>query len=320
MKRDRILWILAVFLLLTAVLLLSFLILFGSAPAAQTTEAAETSAVSATPDEVDAARSEETPAPSLETTPDTDAALEAEIRARIPDTGECWDILVESLDGARRAVVTQNLPEDHRMVSASLIKLFVMGAVYQAHEEGQLDAVAQQADLRSMITVSDNSAANRLIALLGGGDADAGMARVNSFAQELGCFDTQLNRLMLVDNGLQNYTSARDCAIFLRAVVSGTCVSAERSKQMLELLRGQTVNNRLPLYLPTEASVAHKTGDLTHLSCGDVGIVFAPGGNYLLCAISNYSLDDARTAETIAGISQLVYQTMTASNDGREGN
>lgn len=247
-----------------------------------------------------------------ETEPQEDAALEAEIRACLPDSGESWDVYYESLTGERRAVVTQNLPEDHRMVSASLIKLFVMGAVYQAHEEGLLDADANQTDLWNMITASDNSAANRLITLLGGGDAAAGMERVNRFAQDMGCFDTQLNRLMLVDNGLQNYTSARDCAVFLRAVASGTCISAARSEQMLSMLRGQTVNNRIPQRLPANTVVAHKTGDLQHLSCGDVGIVSAPSGDYLLCAISNYSADDYRSAETIAAISLLVYQSAEA--------
>lgn len=256
-----------------------------------------------------AGSAEAAPEPTLppETPSPEDAALEAEIRACLPDAAEQWDIYYESLSDGRFAVVQQNLPADHRMVSASLIKLFVMGAVYQADADGLLDADAQSADLRSMITASDNSAANRLITLLGGGDAAAGMERVNRFAGSMGCADTQLNRLMLVENGLQNYTSARDCAAFLRAVEAGTCVSAQRSEEMMTMLLGQTVNNRIPQQLPAGTAVAHKTGDLQHLSCGDVGIVLAPSGSYLLCIISNQSADDYRTAQTAAAISLLVY-------------
>ena len=307
MKRNQGSYLLILCLLAVLAGLILYLIGRDRAPAQSAPEPAESVPLTAA-----APAPSDTPAPTEAPSPE-DAALEAEIRACLPDAAERWDIYYESLSDGRFAAVEQNLPEDHRMVSASLIKLFVMGAVYQAHEEGLLDADAQSADLWNMITASDNSAANRLITLLGGGDAAAGMERVNRFAQSMGCADTQLNRLMLVDNGLQNYISARDCAAFLRAVYAGTCVSAARSQEMLTMLRGQTVNNRIPQRLPAGTAVAHKTGDLQHLSCGDVGIVFAPSGDYLLCAISNLSADDYRTAETIAAISLLVYERAGAA-------
>ena len=196
---------------------------------------------------------------------------------------------------------------DGRMVSASLIKLFIMGAVYAEIEAGALAHDAVYPELRQMITVSDNDAANRLIRLLGGGDAAAGMAAVNAFAASIDCPDTRLNRLMLADNGLENDTSAADCAQILRLIYRGACVSETWSAEMLELLQTQTVNNRIPQQLPPETAVAHKTGDLPRLCSADVGIVFTPRGDYLLCVICNHSSEDAQTAEDIAALSRLVY-------------
>lgn len=46
------------------------------------------------------------------------------------------------------------------MVSASLIKLFIMGAVYDAERSGTLTPGAQEDAICQMISVSDNAAAN----------------------------------------------------------------------------------------------------------------------------------------------------------------
>lgn len=231
----------------------------------------------------------------------TDSELQAIMEDCLKDETAVWDVYAERLDDNCIAKVQTFPPEDGKMVSASLIKLFVMGAVYTEIEKGALSHDAVYADLRSMITVSDNDATNRLIELLGG------MEKVNAFADRLGCEHTQLNRLMLEDNGLQNYTSASDCAQILRMIAAGTCVNARWSEEMMSLLKDQTVNDRLPARLPADTIVAHKTGNLPGLSCGDVGIIFADQHCYLLCAICNDPSDDLRAATEIAELSKIVY-------------
>ena len=239
--------------------------------------------------------------------PEVDTALELRLEQFLDGRDAEWDVWAEPLDHGAPAHAQRNVPEDGRMVSASLIKLFIMGAVYAEIEAGALAHDAVYPELRQMITVSDNDAANRLIRLLGGGDAAAGMAAVNAFAASIDCPDTRLNRLMLADNGLENDTSAADCAQILRLIYRGACVSETWSAEMLELLQTQTVNNRIPQQLPPETAVAHKTGDLPRLCSADVGIVFTPRGDYLLCVICNHSSEDAQTAEDIAALSRLVY-------------
>ena len=65
------------------------------------------------------------------------------------------------------------------MQAASLIKLYIMGAVYENYDQitGQYGRDSVDSNLYSMITVSDNDAANTLTTYLGGGDSAAGSAR-----------------------------------------------------------------------------------------------------------------------------------------------
>ena len=218
-----------------------------------------------------------------------------------------WDVYVEKLATGEYAHVSKNLPADGKMVSASIIKLFVMGTVYDEIEKGNLSHDDVYDSLTAMITWSDNDACNRLVTLLGDGDALAGESKVNAWAASIGCGNCTINRLMLEDNGLQNYVTADECATILRLIYKEECVSAQASKEMMLLLEKQQVNNRIPMGLPEGTRVAHKTGDLPGTANADVGIVFSPNGEYIICAICNNPQNDAAAAERIVSISSSVY-------------
>ncbi len=252
----------------------------------------------------------ETPAPTPEPTPeppDLRPEVEARLRAFLAEQPGRWDLCWMALPDGEPVLLSR---DGEPMVSASLIKLFIMGAVYEQVEAGQIGEDAAASRLRTMITVSDNRCANELILLLGGGDAGLGMAAVNDWCARQGYAATRLNRLMLEENGLQNYSSAADCAAFLADVYRGNCVSADASRTMLELLLDQQVNDRLPARLPEGTGLAHKTGDLSGLCCADVGIVFSPGGDYILCAICNDPPDDHAARDAIAALSAELYELL----------
>lgn len=200
--------------------------------------------------------------------------------------------------------------EEGPMVSASLIKLPVMAAVYERLEQGTLDRESCESFLGPMITISDNSSANALVRLLGDGDEEAGMAAVNDWCRRNGLESTRMNRLMLQDNGLQNYTSAADCARLLAMIYRGDCVSPAASREMLDLLLLQRVNDRIPAQLPEGTPVAHKTGDLVGLCWADVGIVFSPGGDYILCVISDGTASEFDAKTAAAALSRQIYDLM----------
>ena len=247
-----------------------------------------------------------TPQPLTSHTAEVRALFEALLQAQ---PGR-WDLCYAPLpEGESVALASDETP----MVSASLIKLFVMGAVYERLEDGTLDRETADPLLRSCITVSDNSAANALIRLLGEGDAEAGMAAVNAWCAGQGYDSTRLLRLMLQDNGLQNYTSAQDCAALLSAIYRGECVSSAASQEMLRLLLMQQVNDRLPRDLPPGTPVAHKTGDLIGLCWADAGIVFSPGGDYILCLISDGAASETDAKSAMAALSRQIYDLLNPS-------
>ncbi len=218
-----------------------------------------------------------------------------------------WSLCWMALPGGSPVYVAT---DGEAMVSASLIKLFIMGAVYEQLESGALERDTAAPLLKAMITVSDNPSANELIRLLGGGDEEKGMSAVNDWCARQGYAETSLNRLMLVENGLQNTTTAADCAAMLAAIYRGDCVSRAASEEMLGLLLGQTRNDRLPAGLPEGTPIAHKTGELLGLCWADVGIVYSPGGDYILCVISDGALTEAEAREAMAALSRQIYEIL----------
>lgn len=250
------------------------------------------------------------PEPALIELPDpTKPDLNEELRSLLEDFVTehpgIWDLYVYDLTHGEYAdFATQAEP----MVSASLIKLYIMGAVFQQIQDGQMRYWERYADTLRMIIYSDNYSANHLTNLLGDSDAQAGFDCVTDFAASIGCRSTGMNRFLgYTDTGVENYTSASDCALFLKKLYRYELVSPEYSSSMLEILKAQTINDRIPAGLPEGTVCAHKTGDLEGVSCGDAGLVFSPGADYILCVISNGSEDDAQTVQDIAALSASVY-------------
>lgn len=242
------------------------------------------------------------------------SGLKEEIEESIGDLTSQWDVYVERLSDGAAIHSSRNLPDDGRMISASIIKIFVMAAVYDGVNRGTIDESAVTADLKKMITVSDNDATNRLIDQLGGGDSKKGFDVVNAYAAGIGCTDTQLNRRMLDwSDNLQNYTTGRDCAKLLRLIYSGNCVSGAYSDKMMALLKAQEKTEGLLTALPKSVETASKPGFISGVSIGEVGIVFASQSDYIVCVICNKPYTDNGAMGEITEISTMVYDFFAES-------
>ena len=222
-------------------------------------------------------------------------------------SGEKWALAYEDLNGKD----TYGYRENEKMQSASVIKLFIMGAVYQyicypektdpvinfgESYSGQLRDVIEK-----MITVSDNDAANRLVEALGQGDFDTGKKRLNQFCREEGYTNTSLGRRFMASDLSEgdNYTSASDVRKFYMDLYEGRLVNEEASGKMLDILKKQTLTSKIPAGLPEGYSSGNKTGEMPDgygLGCieNDSAIVFAPetedektSPGYILVALSN---------------------------------
>lgn len=239
--------------------------------------------------------------------PMENAELRTALEDALTDVSSKWVVSCQTLDGLYKTVVCHNAEENEPLISASIIKIFIMAAVYDHIAQGEINEEDVYQTIYEMITVSDNEAANTLTRILGQGDAASGEAEVNRFARSIGCTSVSHNRLMLENNGTQNYVSAADCTRILQMIFNGECVSPEASLKMLEILKAQKDHDYIPSGVPENIEIAHKGGDLFGLCQGDVGIVFAQDSPYIICIICNDPNSFDGATQKITELSTLVY-------------
>ena len=237
--------------------------------------------------------------------------LVTQVQSQLPGANGSWSVYICDLAGGSEATIN-----DSPMQAASLIKLFIMGAVYENYDSlsQQYGSATLDSYLTPMITVSDNDAANSLVSCLGGGDSTAGMQKVNNFCQSHGYTNTSMGRLLLASNEFgDNYTSAYDCGKFLKEIYqicSGTTQTPSllHAEEMYSLLKQQQRTNKIPAALPEGVSVANKTGELSDVE-NDAGILYnAQGGNDLVIVFLSQNLSSPGEAQnTIAQLSRSIY-------------
>lgn len=202
--------------------------------------------------------------------------------------------------------------EREKFETASTIKLFVLAALFERIEKGEL-ALSDMLEYRKehvidgsgilssmevgtrlsvkniatlMIIVSDNIATNMLIDFLG-------VEQINDCIQRLGCRDTVLhNRIDFAKYRKLGTSTPADYASMWVRMAKGELVSPAASEQMLEICRQQHYNSMLTKNLPQyylDADnydeeiiyVASKSGSMN--ACrNDGGIVSTPYGKYVI--------------------------------------
>lgn len=199
--------------------------------------------------------------------------------------------------------------EDMPMMAASVIKIPIMVETFHQFRTGEHKKdelyVLKETDKRPscgclnrmhaglsltiedlynlMIILSDNSATNILIELLGG------MERINEDIKAMGYNTIRVNRLLFdaeaSARGIQNYVSAAEIGDMLEKMYRGEMIDGEASADMLDVLKEQRLNNKFPFNFKEKVVIAHKTGEddgITH----DVGIFYAKQP-FVLCCMGN---------------------------------
>jgi len=222
------------------------------------------------------------------------------------------------------------LNEDEPVAAASLLKVPIMAAAMQAAKQGKISlsrkVTISRKDitggsgiikgmklpakltwselLKIMITRSDNTATNKVI-------SELGLDYINDCFHDLGLEQTGLQRKMmdfsLRKKGVENYTTASEIGFLLEKIARKELISRQFSELMLAWLKAQTINNRLPRYLPENVEVAHKTG-LEKGVVHDAGIVFCDKGSYVICVLTNGVRNNSRAKNIIARASLLAYR------------
>src|SRR5207237_1263849 len=127
------------------------------------------------------------------------------------------------------------------------------------------------------LATGDNRVAGRLFDLVG----TEGVAAV---ARAVGCERSVLrvgfSDDVLNERGRANTTTAADCARVLARISTDPLLTPLR-----RALRTTLFTGRIPLRLPGDVVVSHKTGTLRGV-VNDVGIVHAPRGDFTACFLT----------------------------------
>ncbi|MEG3894385.1 MULTISPECIES: serine hydrolase [unclassified Microcoleus] len=226
-----------------------------------------------------------------------------------------------------------NFNGDTAFASASTIKLPILVAFFQAVDEGkvQLDQTLtlkpehiaggsgeMQDDApgkkysalevaKKMIVVSDNTATNMMIELLGGAEV------LNQHFATWGLSTTVL-RNKLPDLEGTNTTSPKDLINIIAQIDRGNLVSVKSRDRILQIMRQTQNDSLLPKGLGEGSVIAHKTGNINTM-LADAGMVDLPNGKrYLVAVMVKHPPETEKPAQTlIRDISRMSYRYL---NDG----
>ena len=158
-----------------------------------------------------------------------------------------------------------------------------------------------------MIVSSSNLATNLLLDYLTVEEAQRVLrdAGVNGVDLRRGVDDTKAHNQNFI-----NETTATGL-LELFATLRGDFLSKAGRDLAINILLQQRFNSMIPAPLPSHASVAHKTGEIS-TACHDAGIVYLPEREpYILAVLTEVAPESNGRREAIAKISEVVFRTLT---------
>lgn len=268
---------------------------------------------------------------------------------RVPDT-DPRTVEIETRLGGRIGVVAQNTANgawllwhraQDRFAMCSTFKWLLAADVLNYVQAGNLSLDTRvpytQADLleyapvtranvaRGWMTIeelcaaavelSDNTAANLLLARVGG------PAGLTSFARANGDTITRLDRnepdLNVVPPGDERDTSTAQAMVnsMKRVLLTdAVLIAASREKLIGWLVQGQTGANRLRAGVPADWRVGDKTGNSGHGVADDVAIFWPPSAPPIVvaCFTDAPAADDATRAAAFADIARIIVEKWRA--------
>lgn len=247
-----------------------------------------------------------------------------------------WGVVVTDLDRNER----WEWNADELFYAASVIKVPIMAAVFEAERDGELsldefvalnreDFVGGSGVIQHftpgtkltirdivllMIIQSDNTATNMMIDRVG-------VVKIQEAMKAAGMEkSTFFNKLMISAEGRKHFNmlNANDVANLLVGLANGEVVSPEASAEMIEIMKKQQILDCLPEKFPSPYAdtydddnaweFANKTGWVPGLR-HDAGILYTNGRRVVISAFSKDE-DDLKSKRMLAEIGESVYRWM----------
>jgi beta-lactamase class A len=160
-----------------------------------------------------------------------------------------------------------------------------------------------------MLVISDNTATNLIIDLLGGKDT------INKELEGWGLTRTRINNF-LPDLEGTNYISPYDQSFLLGRIQRGEILSPESRQYLLEVMERCHTRTLLPHCLLPGDVIAHKTGDIGSM-VGDAGMITTLSGKRYFIAIQvKRPHNDLRANELVRTIAAIVYSQIVGKDCG----
>ena len=207
----------------------------------------------------------------------------------------------------------------------SLNKIAILAALFGRINDTPDDATANL--IAEMMICSENISTNRVLALIGSGNPYTGAERVSEFMDQVGLENSFIytpfsedpfitpqaprTRVTAADQVKAepdpfNQMTVMDMGAFLHAMYQcavsedGPLIANFQSaytplecRKMLDVMTYNHINNFIEAGVPEGVRVAHKHGWIPD-SDGDAGIVFTPGGDYILVTVLHEPLRGGR--------------------------
>lgn len=155
----------------------------------------------------------------------------------------------------------------------------------------------------AMVVLSDNTAANVLIDMLG-------MDAINSRIAALGVSHTRLRRRMIdIDaarRGDENVSTPADLAAMMLAFHNGVGLTAASKKTALEILEKRKPSP-ISSGVPDTVAIASKDGDLDGVRA-DAGIVYVPGRPYVFVVMGTFLRETPEIKRPLEELARVSYE------------
>lgn len=245
--------------------------------------------------------------------------LEEALQEKLASYDGEWSVYVKNLKNDESLLIN-----DRPMKSASVMKLFILGTMYKAFEDGEMERTDELLSLmKDMIIYSSNEASNELLYRLGDSDYGRGIARVNAFIQEYGFSDMTVeyngfdNPATNMGTGHYNQVSAKDCGRLLEAIYHREWVSRSVSNEIEQMMLNQNTRYKIPAGLPEGVLCGNKTGEMDSTE-NDAAVVYGDDCDYILVVLSSDWNSKDEAISRIQSVSSLVYEYLEEQDGDRE--